>query len=90
MRYVVTGVVVTTYVVLLALAASTASGAERRVIRSECIGNRCALYEKGRRVGSVTRYDSGRAVVRDRRGREVARGRVDRGTVTVEETRRRR
>lgn len=62
-----------TLLCLLALVAAPAVAGDREVrLRTECIGDRCALYEKGRRVGSVTNDGTGRLVVRDKRGRITA------------------
>lgn len=55
----------------LACSASVPAAARERdtVLRTSCIGDRCAVYERGRRVGSVTADGTGRYVVRDREGK---------------------
>ncbi len=54
------------------LTSTAASGEYKRdtVIRTKCIGDRCALYDRyGTRVGSVTTESTGRLAVRDRDGK---------------------
>lgn len=43
---------------------------EIKEVKSRCIGDRCAIYVGGYRVGSM-REEEGRLVVRDKRGRTV-------------------
>lgn len=74
-------------ILLCTVSWAAAQGQERRTIRQSCIGDRCALYERGARIGSIQkrRYDF---VIRDSRGNTTHKVRVNRGTIKVEETRR--
>lgn len=62
--------------VAVALCAAAPLTAKERVLekpvraKSRCIGDRCAIYVNGRRVGSY-KEEYGRIIVRDKKGRRV-------------------
>lgn len=41
-------------------------------VKTDCIGDRCAIYVGGYRAGSAEEDDTGRLVIRDKRGRVIA------------------
>lgn len=42
-------------------------------VKTSCIGDRCAIYANGYRVGTSKRESTGRITIRDKRGRLIAR-----------------
>lgn len=81
----------TILIVTVGILSATVIEAKNTVIRQRCIGNRCALYDRGGpRIGSVT-YQRGRVIIRDRRGNITRRITEQRdGSLRAEAPRRRR
>lgn len=78
----------TSVAISLGLLATSATAQDRRV-REKCEVGRCVYYESGRRVGSVTRDDTGRYVVRDEKNNIRAKvSRDEDGSVRIQKPRR--
>lgn len=78
------------FLLALGLSALYFSPASAQRLRESCIGDRCAIYEGSRRVGSITRDSTGRYEIRDSRGNLKAKVSREHGTTRIEKDRWRR